>query len=59
LSENLKKESYQRANRNLEKVFKDWYKNYNKPQNLMPKYCQLLSLPTPLAEKAQKIVDNI
>lgn len=55
----LSPEQIKKAYKQLQKEFKDWFKNYQTPQILMPKHCIALKYSEELTKDAQYIVDNI
>lgn len=54
--DDLDRNSLKIAKKNLQKVFKDWFKSGNTPLNLMPKYTDQLNYPQELKEYALIIV---
>ena len=47
------------AEKKLRKVFKEWFRNNNSPQQLILKYCEEMSWPDELKEDALYVVNKI
>lgn len=47
------------AKKNLQKVFKNWFRSGNTPQTLIPEYTEKLNYPEELKEKALYIVQGV
>lgn len=57
--DDLDKNSLKIAKKNLQKVFKDWFRSGNTPQSLMPKFTEELKYPQELREAALIIVQGV